>query len=188
MLSTPATGRSTPAKRPGEAMPSQRPARSGRGGFNARQAFDKAAEDHNASSVGSKKRVPPGPPQGGKSVSTRVEEQQSKRTGGLANQSSVNIPRAPLSSSSLNAPTKRPISSCVTTFNCNQSATCQKANRRAASSSFGTACSTHTTITCSFCCLARRYVTYPPGDSCCSFQRISSCTAKCVIVLSAAVA
>jgi len=108
--SAPATCRSTPAKRPGAAMPNQRPARTGRGGFMKNMAYEKAAEDHNTSSVGSKKRVPPGPPQGGKSVSNRVEEHLSKRSGGLANHSSVNIPRAPLGASVKNTPRAKPSS------------------------------------------------------------------------------
>jgi len=100
----PATGRSTPAKRPGEAMPPQRPARSGRDGFMKNMAYEKTAEDHDASTVVAKKHVRAGPSEGDNSVSTHVEQHSRKRTGGLANQSSGNIPHVPLGACSKNAP------------------------------------------------------------------------------------
>jgi len=46
--------------------------------------------------------------EGGKSVSIRVEEQLSQRTGGLTNQGSINIPCTPLSTSNKKAPKAEP--------------------------------------------------------------------------------
>jgi len=101
----PGTDRSTPAKRAGEARPNQRPARIKRGVYAKDQAYEKAAEDHVANSGGSNKRVRSGQLAGGKSVSTRVEEQPpSKRTGGLSIQSSVNIQGALLGAFTKKAP------------------------------------------------------------------------------------